>query len=113
MFEPREPGFRQRVYMHNLATAALGTQEGRQHAWMISARILSDYENRVAKIEVFQRHCAFAETDCFFHSGAAGFVTHVGAIGKVVRAELPHEQLIKKSRFIAGATGGVEDRFVR
>ena len=64
-------------------------------------------------IEIFQRHRAFAETERFFHSGAARLMTHVRAVGQIVCPELAHEELIKKRRFVAGAAGGVEDRFVR
>ena len=45
--------------------------------------------------------------------GAARFVAHVRTVGQVVRAELPHEQLIKKRRLVAGPARGIEDRLVR
>ena len=64
------------------------------------------------RVEVFKRHRAFTKTERLFHSRAARFVTHVRAVRQIVRPELAHEQLIKKSGFVAGATGCVEDRFV-
>jgi len=40
-------------------------------------------------------------------------VTHVRAIGQVVRAELAREQPVQKGGFVAGAPGSVERGFVR
>ena len=65
------------------------------------------------RVEVFKRHRAFAEAERLFHSRAARLVTHVRAVRQIVRAELAHKELIKKRRFVAGAAGGVKDRFVR
>ena len=55
------------------------------------------------RVEVFERDRALAETERFFHSGAARLVTHVRAVRQIVGAELAHEELIKKRGFVAGA----------
>jgi hypothetical protein len=39
-------------------------------------------------------------------------VTHVRAVGKVVRAELPDEELVEERCLVAGSAGRVEDRLV-
>ena len=75
---------------------------------MIRARILPDNKNRVGAFEIFQLHAAFADADAFVQRRAARFVTHVRAIGQIVCAELPGEELIKKRRFVAGATARVK-----
>src|SRR5437763_9909110 len=103
MFETRRANFRQRIDVHDLAAASLRLKQSRQHAWMIRAGILADDENRIAELEIFQRHCTLAKAERFFHSGAARFMAHVRTVRQIVRAELPHEQLIKKRGFVAGA----------
>src|SRR5947209_20600487 len=40
-------------------------------------------------------------------------MTHVRAVGQIVRAELAHEELIKKSRLVTRASRSVESGFVR
>ena len=91
MFEARRAGFRQRIDVHNFAAAALRVLQCRQHARMIRAGILTDNKNRIAQIEVFQRHCSLAEPQRLFHAGAARLMTHIRAVRQIVRAELSHE----------------------
>src|ERR1043166_8658107 len=63
MFEARRAGFRQRIDMHNLTAAPLRLEQSRQHARMIRAGILPNDENRVAQIEICERHRAFAKAE--------------------------------------------------
>ena len=112
MREARGSGFGQRIDVYDLAAAPLGVEQCRQHARMIGAWILPDDENRVAQIEIFERHGSLAEAERFFHARAAGFVTHVRAVRQVVGPKLPREQLVKKSRFVAGTARRVKDRFI-
>ncbi len=102
MLEASESCFRQRINVYDFAAAALGVQQRSQHARMIRPRILTDDKDRIGQIEIFERDRAFTKPKSFFHAGAAGFVAHVRAVRQIVRAELPHEELIEKSGFIAG-----------
>ena len=96
----------------SLQPFCLGLLERGQHARMIGAGVLSDDENRLGQLEVFERHGSLAGADRFTQRRAARFVTHVGTVRKIVGAKLPDEELIEKSGFVAGAAGGVEDRLV-
>ena len=64
-------------------------------------------------VEVFERHRSFADADGIRQADAGRLVTHVGAVGKVVGAELAHEHLIHKRRFVRRSPGSVELRHVR
>src|SRR5882762_6982250 len=75
---------------------------------MIRAGILADDENGVGPFKIFEPDAAFADADALLQRDAARFVTHVGAIGQIVGAELPREELIKKRRFVTGATARVK-----
>src|ERR1051326_7341506 len=79
---------------------------------MVRAGILTNDEDRIAQIKVFERNRSLAKTQRLFHAGAAGFMTHVRTVRQIVRAEVPDEQLIKKSGFVAGAARCVKDRLV-
>ena len=85
----------------------------RQHARMIRAGILTDDEDRIGMIEVFERDRSLPDADRFAQRSAARLVTHVRAVRQIVGAKLSDEELIKKRGFVAGATGGVEDCLVR
>src|SRR5437588_12794579 len=104
MFKTCRTRFRQWIYVDDGAAATFRRKQSCQHARMIRTGILSDDEDRVTKIEIFEHDRALAEAQRLFHSGAAGFMTHIRAIGQIVRAELSNEQLIKKCRFVARAT---------
>ena len=91
MFESRCAGFRQRIDVHDTAAASFCFQQCRQHTRMIRTGILSDYKNRIAEIEIIQRHGAFTKAQRFFHSRAAGFVAHVRAVRQIVGSELSYE----------------------
>ena len=104
MFKTCRTRFRQWIYVDDGAAATFRRKQSRQHARMIRTGILSDDEDRVTKIEILEHDRALAETERLFHSGAAGFMTHVRAVGQVVRSKLSYEKLIKKCSFVAGAT---------
>ena len=75
--------------------------------------ILPDDEDRVGVVEILEQHRALADADAFRQADAGRLVAHVRAIGKVVRAEAAHEQLIQERRLVGGAAGGVEFGLVR
>ena len=56
---------------------------------------------------------ALADADHLGEAGAARLVAHVRAVGEVVGAEAPHEELPEEGGLVAGAARGVEDRAVR
>src|SRR5689334_9339807 len=103
MFEASHAHFGQRVDMDQLATSTFRAFERRKHARMIRARILTDDEDRVGFVEIFERDSSLAHSDRFTQSRAARLVTHVRTIRQIVSAKLAHEQLIKKRSLVAGA----------
>ena len=113
MLETRHAGFRQRIDVHNLAAIALGLLQGSQHTRMIRAWVLANDKDRLCQLEVFECYGSLPHADRFAERGAARFVAHIRAVGKIVGAKLPYEELIEKRGFVAGAARGVEDRFVR
>src|SRR5207248_3810685 len=80
---------------------------------MIRAGILADDENGVGPFKIFEPDAAFADADALLQRDATRFVAHVGAIGQIVGAELPREELIKKRRFVTGATARVKRGRIR
>ena len=64
-------------------------------------------------LEVVERDRALADADRLREPDAARLVAHVRAVGEVVGAEAPHEELVEEGRLVAGAARGVEDRLVR
>ena len=83
-----------------------------QHARVVRARVLTEHEDRVAELEVGERDRALAFADRLAQPRAARLVTHVRAVGQVVRAELAREQLAQERGLVARAPGGVEHRLV-
>ena len=113
MLEAHQASFSQRIHAHNGAAAPRCRLQISEHAGMAGPGILPDNENKIGQLKIAQRYRAFADADDRRERGAAGFMTHVGAVGKVVGAELAHEKLVKKSGFVAGAAGGIKDGFIR
>ena len=74
--------------------------------------ILPDHEDRVGLVEILEHHGALADADALGQADAGRLVAHVGAVGKVVRAEAAHEDLIEERRFVRSAARGVEVRLV-
>ncbi len=79
---------------------------------MVCTGILTDNKDRLRSIEIFEGDRSLPDAYCFVQSRTTRFVAHVGAIGKVVCAELTGEELIKKSRFVARPSRGIKDRLV-
>ena len=84
-----------------------------QHAWMVRPWVLPHHDDRVGFVHVVERDGALPNAHRLTEADAARLVAHVGAVGKIVRSKRAHEQLVEKRRLVAGAPGGVEDRFVR
>src|SRR5688500_8977196 len=113
MLETGHADFRQRIDMHNLASVSLRVFQRRQHARMVRTGILPDDEDRFRAIEIRERYSSLPNANRLAQRRTTRLVTHVRAIGKIVRSKLPHEKLIKKRGLVAGATRGVEDRLIR
>jgi hypothetical protein len=71
---------------------------------MISPRVVSEDEDEIGALHIFQRSCAFADTERLYHCHSRRLVAHVGAIRKIVGSDLPREQLQEKSRLIGCLT---------
>jgi hypothetical protein len=76
---------------------------------VVRARVLTNDEDAIGKLEIRQRDRALADADRAAQALAARFVAQVAAIRQVVGAERACEQLVQKRRFVAGAARGVED----
>src|ERR1700754_3932530 len=73
-----------------------------EHAWMIGTGILSEDKDCVGESEVFQRHCALANTNRLPHGRATWLVAHIGTIGEIVGAVFAYEQLVEERSFVTG-----------
>ena len=80
---------------------------------MVRARILTGDEDRLRAIEIFERHRALTDADRLRQRRAARLVAHVRAIGKVVRAELPNEELVEKGCLVGSPPGSIKNGLVR
>jgi hypothetical protein len=86
---------------HDDRHAPLGNlAQRRQHTRVISPGIMADAEQRVAMIEILQRHGSLADANRLRKADACRLVTHVRAIGKVVGSVFPRKQLIEKRRLV-------------
>ena len=107
-----QPAFAQRVEGDDRNAAPPRLLQIVQHAWAIAAHILAEEEDAIGFGEILQRHRADRHADAFRQRHRCGLVTHIRAVGQVVRAVKPREQLIHVGGFERGATRGVEhDRF--
>ena len=79
---------------------------------MVRAGILPKDENSIRLFEIVQLHTAFADADAFVKRRTTRFVTHVRAVGQIVGAELPCEQLVEKRCFVARPSAGIKGRRV-
>ncbi|MNX93249.1 hypothetical protein D3C86_1254260 [compost metagenome] len=113
MLEALQSALLERVDADHLCAALHRLAQRFEHPWVVGAGVLADDENRVGMLQVIEHDGAFAHAEAFDHRNGAGLVAHVGAIGEIVGAVGPHEQLIEKRRFVAGAARGVELGLVR
>jgi hypothetical protein len=84
-----------------------------QHPGVVGTWVVADDEDRVAALEVVELDGPLADPDRLGQRQAARLVTHVRAIGEVVRAVLSGEELEEERRLVARLAGRVEDGFVR
>ena len=110
--EVDEAGLAQRIDRDDLGAAEFGGLEGRKHPWVIRARVLTGYNYQFGVINIAETDACLADTDRLGESDARRLVAHVGAIGQIVGAESPDEQLIEEGSLVGGAPGGVEDSLV-
>ncbi len=71
------PDFRQRIDVDEFAAVSFGVFERRQHARMVCAGILTDDEDRLGLVEIFERDSSLPDADRFTQRRAARLVTHV------------------------------------
>ncbi len=83
------------------------SSEVSMRGWLVPG-FWPDDEDHVGLLEVLERDRPLPYPQALDQRGAGRLVTHVGAVGHVVGAELPHEELVEERRLVAGATGGVE-----
>jgi hypothetical protein len=80
---------------------------------MVRPRILPNNKDRVGAIEVIESDGTLANSNDFSQREARRLMAEVGAVGQVIRAELPHKELIQEGRLVAGPPGCVKDRLIR
>jgi hypothetical protein len=107
-----QASFAQRIDRDDRHPALGSFAQRRQHARMVGAGVVADAEDAIAVIEILQRHGSLADADRFRQADTGGLMAHVRAIGKIVGAVFPHEQLIQKSGLVRGPARGVELRHV-
>src|ERR1700733_4294135 len=83
---------------------------GGHHARAVRTGILPDHKDCVRFVEILQQNGALADADALRQAHAGRLVTHVRAIGKVICAEAPHEDLVEKRRFVRSAARRIEVR---
>ncbi len=74
---------------------------------------MAEDEDAIGLIEILEQNGALADPERQWQADTRGFMTHVGAVGEVVGAELAHEELIEEGRFVGGAARRVELGHVR
>ncbi len=112
ILEAHQAGFGQRVDGDDLGAGPLCPLEGQQHPRMICARVLPKDEDQLGLLEIVKPDRPLAYADRRAQRRSARFMAHIRAVGQVVRAELPHEQLIEEGGFVARPPGRIEDRFI-
>lgn len=112
VLEAFESGLGERVHRNDLRSGGLGLLQGGEHPGVVGAGVLSGDDDQVGVVEVFQGDGSLADADRLGECRAGGLVAHVGAVGQVVGAEFAGEQLEEERGLVAGAAGGVEERFV-
>ena len=78
------------------------------HTWVVSAGVMPNRYHQLTLIKVFQGHGALADTDGARQPDTGGLVAQVRAVGKVVGAQPPGEQLEQVGRLVRSTTGRVE-----
>ena len=70
-------------------------------------------DDQLGVVDVLDADAGLADADRLRQGDAGRLVAHVRAVGQVVGAERPGEELVGERRLVGGPTGGVEDRLVR
>ncbi|MCO5588369.1 hypothetical protein L7F22_042324 [Adiantum nelumboides] len=108
VLEPHQPGLAQRVDREDRGAVALGVLELGQHPRVVGARVLPGDDDHVRLEQVGQRHAGLADPDRLLQGDRGRLVAHVRAVGQVVRAEGPGEELVDERGLVGRPAGGVE-----
>ncbi len=104
-----QPRFLQRIESDDRDVAAPRVLQLVQHPGAVRSDILPEEEDAIGLLEILQRHRADTDTDCLRQRHGSALVAHVGAVGQVVAAIHPGEQLVHVGGFQRCAPRGVED----
>jgi len=102
VLETFQPALLERVDAHYLGAALDRLAQWFEHARVVGAGVLPQYENCIRVLEIIKGHGAFTHADALRQGHAAGLVAHVRAIREVVGAKRAHKQLVQIRRFVAG-----------
>ena len=105
---PDEARLRQRVHRDDRGARAFRILECGEHPGMVRARVLAHDDDQVGVLEVVVGDRRFSDADRLGEGGPRRLVAHVRAVGKIVRAERAHEQLVEERRLIGGAAARIE-----
>ena len=108
--EPREAQLFERVHDDHLAAARPQVHELRDEAGVVARRVRARDEREVGLREVLERDGRSPRTEDAGEGDARRLVAVVGAVVDVRTAVRSCEQLEEERGFVAGATGGVEER---
>ena len=98
--EIHQSGFGQRIDGDQFSARAFLLLQRRHHSRRARSRILPDNHYQIRSFQIFEPNGSFAESGRFLQTDGRRFVTHIRAVGQIVRAELSGEKLVEKSRFI-------------
>lgn len=70
------------------------------HSRMIGSRVVTDADDKVTFVEINQLHSSLANSDRLGKPDRRRLVTHVRAIGKIVRAKGANKQLVEERGFV-------------
>ena len=112
VLEPHETRLGERVDRDDRGALEFGLLECTEHPGVVGRRVLSRDDDEARVVDVLDGDGAFADPERLRERDAAGLVAHVRAVGQVVRAEPPHQELVEECGLVRGATRRVEDRLV-
>jgi hypothetical protein len=79
---------------------------------VVGAGVLADDDQELGVVDVVEGDRTLADPDRAAQRGAGRLVAHVGAVGQVIGAVGPREELVKEGGLVGGAAGRVEQRLV-
>ncbi len=113
VLEPLEAPFAQRIDADDLGPPVHRLLQLVEDPRGGGARVVPDVDDQVGLLEVVERGGPDRDADAFRERHRGALVAHVGAVGQVVGAVHPRQQLEHVAGLEAGPPAGVEHRRIR